>query len=148
MEDVGEIHIRINTQELRRACILGDLEEVEEILGNYEVDINGGGGDAPLLCAVLSGHPDVVRRLLDYPGVRLDQNAFFSGDTALHMACEMNRLSIVNLLCQDSRCTPSVVNMKDREGNTPLMRAVLYGHLDIVKELDKEGTDFFTKDEE
>ena len=143
MEDVREVRI----QELRWACIYGNLEEVEDILGNEEVDINGGGGGTPLLCAVLGGQPVIVRRLLEHPGLRLDQRFdFSSGETALHIACEKNRLSIVNLLCQDSRCTPSLVNMKDWDGKTPLMRAVLFGHLDIVRELDKEGTDFFTKD--
>ena len=52
----------------------------------------------------------------------------------------------MKLLCQDSRCSPGIVNKKNSDGETPLMVAVRYGHLDIVKELDREGTDFFTKD--
>merc|ERR1719471_2551820 len=52
----------------------------------------------------------------------------------------------MKLLCQDSRCSPGVVNKKDRYGKTALMFAVHRGLLDIVKELDREGTDFFTKD--
>merc|ERR1719158_1578302 len=52
----------------------------------------------------------------------------------------------MKLLFQDSRCSPGVVNKKNSDGETPLMRAVRCGvDLDIVKELDKEGTDFFTK---
>ena len=147
MEDVKEISIRMRPEKLSMACISGNLKEVEDILDNEEVDINNGGViDTPLFCAVLRGHPDIVRRLLGHPGLRLDQrNVFCFGESVLHYACEMNRLSIVRLLCQDSRCTPSVVNMKDREGDTPLMRAVFSGHLDIIKELDKKGTDFFTK---
>ena len=54
----------------------------------------------------------------------------------------------MKLLCQDSRCSPALVNKKGSYGHTALMKAVYwgYGHLDIVKELDREGTDFFTKD--
>ena len=142
MEDGREINIRLCV-----ACSRGNLKEVEDILSNGEVDINVGVIVTPQLCAVLGGHPEIMRRLLEHPGLRLDQrNFFFSGETALQVACAMNRLSIVNLLCQDSRCTPSVVNKKDWDGKTPLMRAVLFGHLDIVRELDKKGTDFFTKD--
>ena len=141
MEDGREINIRLCV-----ACSRGNLKEVEDILGNGEVDINVGVIVTPQLCAVLGGHPEIMRRLLEHPGLRLDQRSGFFGATALQVACEMNKVSIVSLLCQDSRCTPSVVNMKDREGDSPLMRAVILGHLDIVKELDKEGTDFFTKD--
>ena len=35
---------------------------------------------------------------------------------------------------------------KNSHGDTALMEAVISGHLDIVKELDREVTDFFTKD--
>ena len=36
--------------------------------------------------------------------------------------------------------------MEDRHGNTALMLAVVMGNVDIVRELDKEGTDFFIED--
>merc|ERR1712179_635827 len=49
------------------------------------------------------------------------------------------------LLLQDRRCSPSVVNKKDGAGETALMIAVDMSHIDIVKVLDREGTDFFTK---
>ena len=97
------------------------------------------------MCAVRGGHNDIVSRLLKHPGIILGM-ADSNGDTALHWACDNNNVSIVKLLCQDSRCSPGVVNKKDSNGDTPLMSAVLLGDLDIVRELDREGTDFFTKD--
>ena len=69
-----------------------------------------------------------------------------SGATALHYACFFGSLSVVQLLCQDSRCSPAVVNKKSRYGKTALMMAVSEGNLDIVRELDMEGSDFFTTD--
>jgi len=53
---------------------------------------------------------------------------------------------MVQLLCQDSRCCPAIVNKKNIAGDTPLMIAVYFGYLDIVKKLDIEGTDFLTTD--
>merc|ERR1719233_2360176 len=70
--------------------------------------------------------------------------SFDIGTTALHYACFFGNLSFAQLLCQDSRCSPAVVNKKSRYGKTPLMMAVTEGNLDIVRELDMEGTDFFT----
>jgi len=140
--------IEENTWKLRMACYCGDIEVVEDILSNEEVDINGVnyyGDDTPLICAVIGGHLAIVRRILYHPGIRLGKRDSI-GNTALHLACDNNRVSIVKLLCQHSRCSPGVVNKKDRSGWTPLMIAVYRGHLDIVKGLDMKGTDFFTKD--
>jgi len=146
MQNTKDRDIQDNTEELCRACRVGDIEVVEDILSNKEVDINGvDDSDTPLICAVSMGHLAIVRRLLDHPGIRMGKKNSY-GDTALHYACHNNRVSIVQLLCQDSRCSPGVLNKKTRYGATPLMRAVQCGYLDIVKELDMEGTDFFTKD--
>merc|ERR1711963_415017 len=97
--------------------------------------------------AVVGGNLGFVRTLLEHPGIKLGHKNMY-GNTALHIACLNNRVSIIKLLCQDSRCSPSVVNKKNSRGNTPLMlyvNGVYYRHLDvdIVKELDIEGTDFF-----
>ena len=72
----------------------------------------------------------------------------FDGRTALHWACQTNsNVAVVRLFCQDRRCTPSVVNIKDNDGRTALMKAVYLGKLEIVKEMEKvEGIDFDTKD--
>ena len=51
----------------------------------------------------------------------------------------------MKLLCHDSRRSPGVVNKKTSDGVTALIAAVYCGFLDIVKELDREGTDFLTK---
>ena len=217
MENTKDSNILDNTKKLSEACKVGSLEEVEEILGDEEVDINGVDRcDTPLASAVNNGHINIVRRLLEVPEMKLDiddcrgntalhyacddnrvsiirllcQDSRCSpdivnkknrlgwtplmvavhgghldivrillehpgiklnitrnpGETALHYACDHNRVSIIKLLCQDSRCSPGVINKKDSDGATPLMRAVHEGNLDIVKELDIEGTDFFTKD--
>ena len=154
MQNIWDRKIQVNTKKLCMACYLGNIEVVEDILSNKKVDINsyydiplitGPYVSAPLILAVNGGHHNIVRRLLQHPGIRLDMSNG-NGLTALHWACSRNRVSIVQLLCQDSRCSPGVVNKKNRGGKTPLMVAVAMGHLDIVKELDMEGTGFLTKD--
>ena len=133
---------------LIRAVRHGHLDIVTRLLQHSEVDVNGAGcrGNTPLISAVWGGHLDIVARLLEASKTQLDKcnNA---GQTALHWATLFNnkRVPIMKLLCQDSRCSPVVVNKKDRAGNTALLLAVQLGHLDVVKELDLEGTDFSIK---
>ena len=51
----------------------------------------------------------------------------------------------MKLICNDGRCKIGLVNKKDNDGYIALMIAVVMGHLDIVKELDMEGSDFYIK---
>ena len=167
MENNRSRKIRDNTRKLCNACRIGNLEEVEDILINEEVDINGSDhtGFTPLIRAVRGQHVQIVRRLLEHPDLQLgkrqvdyhfvcallylgrevyqNNNESKLNETALHHAC---RVDIVKLLCKDRRFSPSLVNFKNRRGYTPLTQAVHMDNLDIVKELDREGTDFRTRD--
>lgn len=138
-----------NTRSLFDACRKDDIKQVVEILKSGEVDINEEEEDGftPLLSATLFTQEELVRTLLKFPELKLDKRDSL-GMTALHQACEENSVSIVRMICEDKRCNPCFVNMKDDSGNTALMRAVKSGFVNIVKELDKvEGVDFRTKDE-
>ena len=130
------------------ACITGDIQTVRDIVTSKEVDINDAEYDnTPLMSAMDNNQAEVVRYLLTQPELHLDKR-YRDGDTALHGACLFNRdISVIRLFCQDRRCTPCVVNIKDNYGMTALMAAVYRGSLGIVKELEKvEGIDFDTKD--
>ena len=122
-----------NTKKLVNACRGGNTDLVEHILSNDEVDINATGiaCSTPLMAAVGSDNLDMVRRILQEPQLDLGKKAS-SGRTALHFACLDNKVSIINLLCQDSRCSPSVVNMKNNIGETPLESALRNNHPDAV----------------
>ena len=133
---------------LCNACITGDIQTVRDIVTSKEVDINDAEYDnTPLMSAMDNNQAEVVRYLLTQPELHLDKR-YRDGDTALHGACLFNRdISVIRLFCQDRRCTPSVVNIKNNDGMTPLMVAVYYGSREIVKEMEKvEGIDFDTKD--
>ena len=159
IEDVEEILntrvININfvdsfgNNALTKAVMMGHLNIVKRLLEHPDIDVNVAcmKGWTPLMYAILSiDYPTngvwscIVRRLLEVPSLQL-LRCCHNGETALHYACKYNRVSILKLLCQDSRCTPALVNKKDSDGYTALMRGVRMGHLDIVKELDMEGTD-------
>lgn len=51
------------------------------------------------------------------------------GCTALHLGCAEGSLESIIILGRDPRCTASVVNSRDNGGYTPLMEAVVNGHL-------------------
>ena len=133
---------------LCNACITGDIQTVRDIVNSKEVDINDAEYDnTPLMSAMDNNQAEVVRYLLTQPELHLDKR-YRDGDTALHGACLFNRdIAVIRLFCQDRRCTPCVVNIKDNDGMTALMMAVYCGSLGIVKELEMvEGIDFDTKD--
>ena len=71
MENIRDEDIQDNTVKLCEACGDGDIEVVEEILGNKEVNLNGcdSDGNTPLVCAVIRGRLHIVRRLLQHPEV-------------------------------------------------------------------------------
>ena len=144
MQNNRDVNIEINTRELCGAVKGGNLAIVDSLLQNPEVDVNGedgADGATPLIIAVRSGHQAIVRRLLQHPGIRLGKER--GNGLAFDIACLLNDVSIMKLLCQDRRFSPGIINKKNSNGDTPLMFAVYWGHLDIVKELDREGTDFF-----
>jgi len=143
--------IQDNTRELLEAVDDGNIEVVEEILRNKMVDINGcdHNGDTALIYAVDNDHLDILRRLLEVPDIKLDITGNYDGDTALHDACGNKRVSMIQLLCQDTKCSPGVVNKKNIRGETPLMMGVRSGYLDIVRSvLEHPGTELGIKNNE
>ena len=135
------------------ACYDGNIQTVRDIITNKHVDINDTQfhDTTPLMLAMRKNQTDVLKFLLSQPELQVDKRNI-DGDTALHMACyDCYDITVVRLLCQDRRCTPSVVNSKNKHGMTALMTAVYYGRLEIevVKEIEKvEGIDFDTKDKD
>ena len=94
---------RLNTVKLCGACRDGNIEVVEDILGNKEVNINGSDnslrGGTPLTYAVKSGHLAIVRRLLQHPGVDINAPDSYD-DTPLMCAVMRGYLDIVRTLLE------------------------------------------------
>ena len=80
-----------------------------------EVDINDTDeiGWTPLNWAMELNREDVVRFLLTQPELKLDRRGGNTSTTALIKACRLDNVSVIRLVCQDERCTPDVINMKN-----------------------------------
>ena len=122
---------------------------VKKLLEHPDLDVNAPStsGLTPLMWSIFWSDPndgehfDIVKTLLKVPSLQLGKSCD-NGCTALHYACQSNTLSFFKQIINDTRCNIALVNKKDNDGYTPLMTAVVMGHIDIVKELDIEGTDY------
>ena len=80
----------MDINDLCRACLKGDKEQVEDIIAKGELDVNESAsyGQAPLICAAMMEHPEIVKVLLECKETRLDVvDESNDGWTALHWAC-------------------------------------------------------------
>ena len=156
--NINVIHPDVGDTPLIFAVRNGHLNVVKRLLQHPHADVNAPGsrGLTPLMWSIFclgsidneedyGQYFDIVKTLLQVPLLQLGRSCVL-GATVLHYACHGNLVYILKLLCKDSRCNPAFVNKKDNLGDTALMKAVWKGHLDIVKELDMEGTDYNTKD--
>jgi len=133
-----------------------------EILNNAKMEEEGG---TFLTEAVKNWRKDIVKVLVGLPGMDCNagnpvmfamigrntilsilltnQSIKFHFDDSLITACMCNYRECVELFTMDSRCTPDILNKKNEFGETALMTAVVYGHLEIVEILAKlPGIDF------
>ena len=77
-----------------------------KLLIKYKADPNSKGtdGSTPLLLAVFEGHTGVVQMLTEGYGDELDQTiALSQNTTALYLACQENRVDMVQLLLRHSK---------------------------------------------
>jgi len=141
------LHKNTASYALGKACQDGDIVRVRELFNEGVAGINDDVylyGLTPLMIAAMNNQPSVVSLLLTYKELVLDK-ATNRGCTALHLACGKS-FPVIPLLCSDKRCTPVVLNKKDNDGDSPLMRAVMRGNLESLKEMEKlQGTNFRTE---
>ena len=75
----------------------------------------------------------LISLLLKHTQIQINKkDNIFSKFTALHYACILGRSKCVKALIEDDRIH---INITDRYGQTPLYRAVYFGHLEVVKVL-------------
>jgi ankyrin repeat protein len=135
-----------------------DYTQVVELLIKRGADVNAKGvefGDTPLHMAAYSGQAEIAKLLIENGA---DVNAKYgyegeSGETPLHWALSTGgytnyprNIEIVKVLVENG----ADVNIKDREGKTPLHRAVLqsiiWPRVEIVRLLVEKGADVNAKD--
>uniref|UniRef100_H2YS48 Uncharacterized protein n=1 Tax=Ciona savignyi TaxID=51511 RepID=H2YS48_CIOSA len=97
----------------------------------------------PLHLASQSGHVNLVRMILNYPGVSVDSVTAVQKVTPLHLAAKSGYVSVVGLLLSKSI---KQIGCKDDKGFTSLHYAAAYGHLDMASLLLGQGADIHTCD--
>ncbi|OKO98115.1 Receptor-interacting serine/threonine-protein kinase 4 [Penicillium subrubescens] len=111
----------------------GDLRMLELLLTRTDLDLNVSRA-SPIYLAAERGHLEVVRRLVSFEEVDINQTVWHK--SPLFIAIENGYRGVAKLLLeQGSRLD---VNAKTSLGDTALHMAVSYGNLDIVELLLKD----------
>lgn len=109
---------------LIRAVAQHKVRTAELLIRNgAKVNIEDINGHTPLCEAVWTNSTSLVQALIS-AGAKITQS-----QCLLHYAVLNNQVDIVKLLIKAG----SVINLRDSNGNTPLILAARSGHTDIVK---------------
>ncbi|UKZ92780.1 uncharacterized protein TrAFT101_007716 [Trichoderma asperellum] len=121
-------------QDYVQSCLKQQLRLYEAALDYYTV--------TPLSLAVLNGHGDIVKLLLEN-GAQAGE--IYYGLSLLSLAISNGHHDIAELLLKNGTDAEATI---DSSGRKPLSLAILNGHRDIVKLLVKFGAKADTKDED
>ncbi|OQE10043.1 hypothetical protein PENFLA_c098G01846 [Penicillium flavigenum] len=119
---------------LTYAASNGDLRMVELFLARGDIQVNVQQAP-PLFHAAKQGHVEVVRRLLQFDTI--DVNQQFWNSSPLCVASEMGHPEVTRLLLEHT--TPPDTNLKTYMGDTALSLAAYHGHLAIINLLLEEN---------
>ncbi|XP_075437754.1 uncharacterized protein LOC142476069 [Ascaphus truei] len=100
-------------------------------------------GYTPLHLASQSGHENLVRLLLNYPGVQADSPTNLQGSTPLHLAAQNGHTAVVGLLLSKST---SQLHLKDKRGRSCLHLAAANGHIEMMRALIGQGAEINVTD--
>ena len=136
---------------LWQLCQQGDLEGVKAALARGE-NVNGVDGlnQTGLMLALERGHNSVVHELLHESTIAVN-NCNSRCDTALHFASASDNVTGLRMLLGAQAPGPRLTSVQTQGylGHTPLMRAVMVGKMECVRELvSVEGVDLETRDDE
>lgn len=118
----------------------GSLDDLKTLVSRgADVNAVDNDGFTPLHLAAMSGFADKARYLIDH-GANLRPTTK-GGATPLHLAAERRRTNVELLDLLAGPSTNRAVNLTDKEGNTPLFRAVDADNADTVKWFLANGAD-------
>ncbi len=120
---------------LHYACASGNVQLLELLLQKMTpyLNVTSRIGETPIHKAARAGHAAIVETALkEKPDVRI---AAPGGRTALHMAAHKGHLEVVKLLVQYD---PSMLDVEDYFGDTPLADARAEGHEDTASYLSSQ----------
>ena len=144
-------HVNTNSMEMpvHIACKIQRLDVLEVLVNNCgtKVDARNRVGETPLCIAFYNLSLDIIHfmlqkqlcdvslslKLRNEPQVRRDFGTP-TGDNALHLACKMRNVRLVELLL--NHCS---VDIKDNDGNTPFHIAAMNGSYSVMNCLISSG---------
>lgn len=88
-------------------------------------------GYTPLTISICNNHVTIYTELLNHHDIEINKKGI-GGCTALHIACGTNNVQGIEAICADPMVS---VNEKTHNGDTPLMLAVIDGHVEAVTKL-------------
>ena len=119
-------------QLLHTWAIHGHLAAVRNVLPLVrDVNAADNDGDTALVLAAVNGHVEVVRALLEHPGIAVNATNNYGG-TALVYAAYWDHVEVVRALLQQQAIA---VNAADNEGRTALMGAAYWARVEVVRAL-------------
>ena len=120
------------------AAINGCAPIVAKLLSRRGINVNLAGkeGATPLIGAAQKGHLEVVKLLLDAPGINPNLGSLFQGTTAITIAAFAGHKEVVELLLAAGNIN---INVRQRDGATPVFAAIQGNHPDIVELLVRRG---------
>ncbi|KAH0627874.1 hypothetical protein JD844_008417 [Phrynosoma platyrhinos] len=147
-----------NDDRLLQAVENGDVEKVASLLGKKGASAtkHDSEGKTAFHLAASKGHGECLRIMLAHGADVASQDG--TGHSALHLAAKNSHpdcikrllqaksgcgcLQVVQLLCEH-KCP---INIKDADGNIPLLLAVQNGHTEVGKYLLEHGADINSRD--
>ncbi|CZT24927.1 uncharacterized protein RCC_10655 [Ramularia collo-cygni] len=113
---------------MEEVCALTDLDEMKNGIRKWLDEFPNQGIHLMVFRAAVDNHPQVITHLLEL-GISptLDHPTFI---VPFHAACANNN----NIACAKILLTSGLdINTRDEVGGTPLMRAAVGGHTEIVR---------------
>ena len=123
------------TTPLHYAANQGRLEAAKYLVENgANVNRAKDNGRTPLIEAALGRHPEMIKYLVE---MNADVNKqMISGQTALYFACHDQKEAVEELVKAGAN-----VNLKNRDGRTPMFATIWYENIDAAKILVNNGAD-------
>jgi ankyrin repeat protein len=126
----------LNQSPLHKACVFGYGSIVKQLLARHDVDVNAGDvlSLTPLHLACKAGHASIVKLLLARNDVKLNVLESSGLSTPLIAACDHRGrgAEVVKLLLAKDGID---VNLRNIDGDTPLMKAITAGSVRAVDSL-------------
>ncbi|KAL1531524.1 protein ACCELERATED CELL DEATH 6-like [Salvia divinorum] len=120
---------------LHYAASLGNLEATHYLLTNdvFNATRRDKTGSLPIHLAALEGHVDAIRVMLQY-SPEADELLDMCGCNILHVAARSGRYNVFRFVLKNPKLD-SLINMKNKFGDTPLHIATMNDHAKIVSTL-------------